>query len=376
MRVEIKRVKTARERRAFLTFPWELYRDDPCWVPPLLPERRKALDPDRGVFFQRGEADLFLALRDGKVVGTVLAGEDPPINQKRGKQACLFGFLEYVQDRAVFRALVETAEAWGQSRGLEMLYGPWNLDYEDGYGVLLEGFQRRPALMCGHSRPYYRAFMERAGFVPARPENVALEIDLRPSAQFQRLDRLADKVRERTGIRIREADFDRWQEEIDRVHGLLNRSLSHLDDHIGWRRDNLESTLEPFRRIADPALILFAEAEGETVGFLPGLPDLNEILTDVNGLRYPWNYLQLAWLSRRREIQRMTVKSVLVLPEYWNTGAAVLLFQALIHRAQSKGYRSTDLSITSIDNPSSVLTAEKLGAEIYKRWQVYQRPMG
>lgn len=374
-KVTIQRVDSARDRKEFLTFPWKVYRDDPLWVPPLLPEKQKTIDPEQGVFFKRGEAVFFTAYRDGKPAGTICAGEDPPINRARREAACLFGFLEFLPDREVFSALMNAVRTWGLSRGLTSLYGPWNLDYEDSYGVLVEGWEHPPALMCGHSPPYYQRYLQEAGFHPARPENVALRIDLEPGPTLDRLHRLADRTAERSAVTIRPADFDRWEEEIDAVHVLLNRSLAHLSDHVGWRRDNLAAMLTPFREIADPEMVLFAEAGGEVIGFLPGLPNLNEILVRINGLRYPWDYLKAAWLRKFHTFTSMTVKSVLVLPEYWNTGAAVLLFSELVRKAADRGYRWSDLSITSIDNPSSVLTAEKLGADIYKRWQVYTREL-
>lgn len=369
----IKKVKNPLQRRQFLIFPWKIYRDDPCWVPPLIPERAKGIHPSRGVFFERGEANFFIAYRSGNPVGTICAGEDPPSNQKRGRRDCLFGFLEMVEDFQVFQALIRRVETWGRSRGLTALYGPWNLDYEDSYGVLVEGWDRPPALMCGHSPPYYREFMERAGFLPGRPENIALDISLEESDQFARLQRLAERLQKQGKITIRSADFQNWDSEIDRLHGLLNHALAHLEDSIGWRRDNLESMLAPFRRIADPEMVLFAEVEGETVGFLPGVPNLNETLIHANGLRFPWDYLRLLWAVKRHPARGLTVKSVLVLPAYWNTGVAVMLFAELLQRARQRGYRWADLSITSADNPTSVLTAEKLGAKIYKRWQVYTR---
>ena len=373
-KIEIKQVHSLIERRKFLTFPWKIYRNDPLWVPPLLPERKKVIDPDRGVFFDRGEAEFFLAYKNGKLAGTICAAEDPPTNQKRGKKECMFGFLEYIEDYEVFQALIEKVMEWGEKRGLNALYGPWNLDYEDGYGVLIEGRDTPPALMCGHTPPYYQEFMDRYGFQPARAQNVALRINLEDSPEFRRLVRLAKRVKSQGKIMVRKADFENWQEEIDNVHRLLNKALAHLNDHIGWRRDALEATLEPFRNIADPAFILFAEVDGEAVGFLPGLPNLNEIFSDVNGLRYPWDILKLFWLVKRREPSCMTIKSGLVLPEYWGTGVAVLLFEGLFNQAIAHGYRWTDMSITDVDNPTSVLTAEKMGAEIYKRWQVYTLP--
>jgi GNAT superfamily N-acetyltransferase len=373
--IVIKKVASAKDRRQFLTFPWKIYHDDPLWVPPLLPEVKTTIDPDRGVFFERGQADFFLAYKDGTLSGTICVGEDPPTNQKRNKRECIFGFLECKPDFEVFSVMVDHARQWGKNRGLDTLYGPWNLDYENSYGVLVDGRDTPPALMCGHTPVYYQDFMERYGFEPARAENVALRRDLKDSAHFSRVYRLADRIRKSTSITIREANFDSWQDEIDNVHELLTKALAHLNDHIGWHRDALEATLEPFKAIADPSFILFAEVDGKTVGFLPGLPNLNEIFIDVNGLRYPWNYLTLLYLMRIRQPKSMTVKSILVLPEYWNTGVIVLLLEGMLKRALAHGYDWVDLSITSADNPTSVLTAEKFGAEIYKRWQVYQLPI-
>jgi GNAT superfamily N-acetyltransferase len=373
--IKIIKVENNRDRRKLLTFPWKVYENDALWVPPLLPEKMNEIDPQRGVFFSRGEAEFFIAYKDGRLAGTICVGEDPPTNNKRGKKECIFGFLEYLEDYEVFEALIDHARAWGNNRGLDSLYGPWNLDYENSYGVLVEGRDVPPALMCGHSPPYYQTFMEKYGFKPARAENVALRINLDDSPQFQRLIRLAERIESRGKIKVREANFDNWEGEIDNVHRLLNKALAHLNDHIGWHREALEATLTPFKDIADPSFILFAEVEDEVVGFLPGLPNLNEIFIRVNGLRYPWNYLQILWLMKTYQPKSMTAKSILVLPEYWNRGVVVLLTEALLKRALAKGYQWVDMSITSADNPTSVLTAEKLGSEIYKRWQVYNLPI-
>jgi GNAT superfamily N-acetyltransferase len=371
----IKKVETASDRKAFLTFPWKVYRDDPLWVPPLIPERRNQLDPEHNAFLKRGEADFFPAYRDGQLAGTICAAEDPPTNQKRGTNECVFGFLDYLNDEDVFAALIETACSWGKARGLDTLYGPWNLDYEDGYGVLIDGSDVPPVIMCGHSPEYYQDFMDGYGFVPARAQNLALRISLEETPQYRRMLRLAERVKEQGRITVRPADFDQWDREVGIVHGLLGLALAHLDDSIGWHRESLERTLAPFKTIADPNLILFAEVDGQAVGFLPGVPNLNEFFIKVNGLKYPWNYLQLLWMMRFGQPDCLSAKSILVLPEYWNRGVVVLLMEEMYRRAQEQGYKWIDMSITSADNPTSVLTAKKLGAEIYKRWQVYHYPI-
>jgi GNAT superfamily N-acetyltransferase len=369
--IEVRAVQNEREKRTFLTFPWLIYKGDPLWVPPVLSERARTIDPHRGQFFQRGEADFFIAWRNGKPVGTICAAQDPPTNRNRGTRECVFGFFEYIQDFAVFKALVDRAVQWAVDKDLNALYGPFNLDYEDSYGVLIEGRDRPPVIMCGHSPPYYAGFMERYGFQPARDQNIALAIDF-DSPALDRLVRVSERVRKRGRITVRTANFEDWDAEIDRVHHLLNTATAHLKDHIGWHRNALEAMLLPFKKLADRDLILFADVAGETVGFLPGLPNYNEALIHANGLRYPWDYVRL-WWHMRSPPECMAVKSILVLPEYWNTGVAVLLGAELLKRGREKGYRWADLSITGAENPNTVILAEHLSARIYKRWQVYRK---
>jgi GNAT superfamily N-acetyltransferase len=370
--IQVRPIRTARQWRIFLTFPWRIYRDDPLWVPPLLPQRAKTIDPQRGAFFKRGQAEFFIAWRDGEPVGTICAAEDKPTNEARGKRECLFGFFECIDDYDVAEAMFNQVMRWAEAQGLNALFGPFNLDYEDSYGVLIEGRDRLPALLCGHTPPYYQGFMERFGFQPARGDNLAYAIDLdvdTPAAR--RLFRLADRVRQRGRITIRGADLAHWEDEVDRIHHLLETALAHLPDHIGWQRDALEALLAPFRELADPDLILFAEVDGETVGWFPGIANLNEALIHANGLRYPWDYIKL-WWSMRRQPECLAIKSVLVSPKYWGSGVSVLLFDEMAKRARAKGFKWLDLSLTSEDNPRTPILAERMGAKIYKRYRVYR----
>jgi len=375
MSIEIIPASNRRLQHQFLTFPWKIYQQDPLWVPPLLAERKRVIDPTHGSFYKRGEAAFFLAMRDGEVVGTICAGEDKVTNQQRGLADCLFGFFECIDDPEVARTLFEQVRAWGQKRGLNRLFGPFNLDYEDGYGLLIEGRDRPPVVLCGHTPNYYQQLVEEYGFEKARGDNLAFEIRVDDdSPERQRLHRLADRMRDRGWVTVRAANLDDFQGEVDRVYSIINRALQHLPDHIGWQREALEATFDVFRKVADPDLILFAEIDGETVGWFPGVPNLNEIAIHLNGLRHPWDYLRyVRWMRHRPEC--IAVKSVLVLPEYWQTGVALLMFDEMAQRAREKGYRWADLSLTSEENPFTPALAERMGARIYKRYRTYQLPI-
>jgi GNAT superfamily N-acetyltransferase len=366
--VQVTAARSWLERRRFLVFPWRVYAGDPLWVPPLLPERAHILDS------RRGSLEAFLARRGGRIAGTIAVIEDRA-DPASGARDARFGWFECLPDLEAARALLDCASDWAQERGLARLAGPYNLDAEDSHGVLIEGRDRPPALLCMHSPLYYHEYLESCGFLPLYGDGLAFEIRLdRDTPALQKCARLAERIRRRGWITLRTPDLRAWEAEVDVVLDLLNRSLAHLPGHRPWRRETVEGLLRPFWKIADPELILFAEARGRTVGWFPGIPNLNEVTIHLNGLRHPWDCLRLAGASRVRP-RCLAVKSVLVLPEYWGSGAAVLLFDEMARRARDRGYQWIDLSVTSTDNPYTPYLAERFGARVYKRYRVYQRPV-
>jgi GNAT superfamily N-acetyltransferase len=371
--IEVRPVRTARERRTFLTFPWRIYSKDPLWVPPLLSEREKTVDPKRGLFFKNGYADLFVAWKDGEPAGTIACAEDTADTHARGHAECMFGFFECIEDYSVAEALFHRAEDWAREHKMTAIYGPYNLDREDSRGILVEGYDRPPALLCGHNPPYYKEFCERFGMVKRESDNLAycVDIDL-AKPEVRRLAHLAERVRRRKTITIRSARMDDLQGEIDRIWDLQNRALAHLPGFIPYPRESIESLIMPLKDLADPELVLFAEIDGKAVGWFPAIPNFNEILIHLNGLRYPWDYLRALWY-RNRKPESIAIKSVVVPPEYWDTGVAVLLFDEMARRAAAKGYRWADMSLTGEDNPDTWDLAHHMGAKVYKRYRFYRK---
>ena len=128
--IEVRKVETRREKNVFLTFPWRIYRGDPLWVPPLLPERKKTIDPQKGKFFEDGYADLFIAWQGSRPVGTISCGEDQSATRSRDFGECSIGFFECINDYGVAEALLEQATVWARERKLVRLLGTYNLDRE------------------------------------------------------------------------------------------------------------------------------------------------------------------------------------------------------------------------------------------------------
>lgn len=372
--IEVRPVSNRSEKNIFLTFPWRIYKGDPLWVPPLLSERRKTIDPRQGKFFQDGYAELFIAWQDGKPAGTISCAEDQSATRSRDFGECLIGFFECVEDYAVAKALFKRAEEWGREHHLVRLLGTYNLDREESRGVLIDGRDRPPAIYCGHGTPYYPGFFEQYGFTKFGGDGVAYAIDLNLNQpEIQHLMELAEKIRRRKkNITVRGANLADINGEIDRIVELQNRGLAHFFDFTPYTRAAVEAMVLPMLDVVDPELVLFAEVNGQPAGWFPAVPNMNEIIIHLNGLRYPWDYLRLIKYSRYKA-KSIAIKSVAVPPEYWDTGVGVLLFDEMARRAVAKGYTWADLSLTGEDNVDTGPLAHRMGAKIYKRYRFFQK---
>ena len=376
MAVEMRSVATKREKRLFLTFPWRIYKNDPLWVPPLLPERARVIDPNQGNFFKDGLAELFVAYKDGQPVGTISLAEDFNRTRTVGYKECMFGFVECVEDYAVFEAMFDFAEDWARAHEMKSLYGPFNLDREDARGLLINGRDRPPAILCGHQPAYYQGFFERYGLEKNQEDGLAYAIDLDLEApKIKRLLRLAEQVRKRhPEFSVRSANIADMDNEIDRIVDVQNRALAHFPDHLPYTRTDIETMILPLIDLVDLELVLFAEVDGQAAGFFPGVPNFNEVLIQLNGLRYPWDYLRYL-CYRNLQPRCLAIKSGVVAPEYWDTGLALLLFDEMARRAAARGYTWVDLSLTGDENKDTWPLAHKMGAQIYKRYRFYKKDL-
>jgi GNAT superfamily N-acetyltransferase len=374
--IEVRKVETKREKNIFVSFPWRIYKGDPLWVPPLIPERKKVIDPHKGKFFEDGYADLFIAWQGGRPVGTISCGEDQSATRSRDFGECSFGFFECINDYAVAEALLERATAWTREHKLARMIGTFNLDREESRGILIEGRDRPAAVYCGYNPAYYQTFLEQYGFIKFDEDGLAYAVDLdleRP--EIQHLVRLAGRIRQRKpNITIRGANLKDMDAEIDRILDLQNRGLAHFPNFTPYTRASIEAMVLPMLDVVDPELVLFAEVDGKPAGWFPAVPNLNEIFIHLNGLRHPWDYLRLIKYSHY-QAKSIAIKSVAVAPEYWDTGVGVLLFDEMVRRAVAKGYTWADLSLTGEYNTDTWPLAHRMGATIYKRYRFYEKPV-
>jgi GNAT superfamily N-acetyltransferase len=334
----------------------------------------QALDPAKGPFYHSADVALFLARRDGKVVGTVAVFVERPSNGDGRAREGGFGFFEAVDEEAVTRALLDVAFDWLRAKGVALVRGPMNLNVNDCPGVLIAGADCPPVMLEGHTPPYYQEQLERYGLVKdhdlyawrAFRSQVGEELSNLPPE----LGRVADVARRVAQVEIRKLRLKDWDSEIATACRLFNETLEHLIDHVPLSETEFARLANQFRPFIDPDLALFAEAGGQTVGFCIALPDVNRVLIRLNGRLTPLHWIRL----RRyvREIDVVSFKLMGILEPYRRRGIDALLYVETIKAFYEKGYEWLDGSLTSENNPTINLIAQRLGAERYKHYRLYQ----
>ena len=372
--IHIQEVTTRRDLLAFVKLPWRVYRGDPNWVPPLISERLDYLNPDKNPFYQQAQVALFLAKRGQEVVGTIAPFVNQPANQYLQEKVGGFGFFEVVQDYDVAERLLDAARQWVKTRGMAILRGPTNFTNNEAPGVLVEGANCPPVMLAAHTPAYYKTFLERYGMEKyidnyawrAFRSQAGVSLENLPP----KLVRVAEAARRRGQVTIRRARFDRWQEEMDKAHYLFDITLTHLRDYVPMSKTQFRRFADQLRPFLDPDLVLFAEVDGRPVGFCVAIPDVNRILIHLNGRLFPWGWLKLWWYKRRVDV--VSFKLMGILEEYRRRGIDALLYMEMLKAVFAKDYAWLDGSLTSEENLAVNFLAERLGAERYKHYRIYQ----
>ena len=372
--IEVRPVRTRRERRIFMEFPWRIYKGDPLWTPPLIPQLKERFDPTKNPVIKDGFVEAFIAWRGNEPVGTIAAAEDTTRNAEWNEDRAMFGFFECINDGDVAAALFDAAIAWARGRGRSSLWGPWRLDYEDSHGLLVRGWELPQVIMLAHNPPYYESLIERCGLRQARRDSLAFALQRPPGGgdpMPPKLERVAQKVLARGRVGIRYASFDKWDHELEIAIDIMERGLSVLDERGFWSLERLRTHAESLRSLLDPDFIIFGTVEGKEVGWVVGMPDLNQAIRAANGLRRPWDYLTMMRAMRRRP-DCISMKGIAVAPEYWNRGIDSIMVYQFARNAINKGYTWCDLSQTGEDNPMTPRLSGNLGAVEYKRFRIYE----
>jgi GNAT superfamily N-acetyltransferase len=367
--LEIIPVSTRHERKLFFNLPWELYRGDPHWVPPIRIVQKELLNFRHHPFYDDAEIRNFLALRDGQPVGRVAAIVNHAHNRWYHENRGFFGFFESVDDQAVAAGLFDAARGWFAERGIKAVRGPINpsLNYE--LGLLIEGFDDDPWFMMTYNKPYYARLIEGYGFRKAQDLYAFWgHIDMLEEVT-QRLSVLSETVIDRFQVKCRPMNVKRFDEEIATFLEIYNRSLVSTWGFVPMSAGEVKKQAAGLKHMIVPELTTFGEVEGKAIGAVFGLLDYNPRIKEIDGRLFPLGFLKL--LRNRKGLTKVRMISANVLPEYQNWGIGIALVARLVPDALAWGIREAEFSWVLESNDLSFKTLKKGGAKITKRYRVY-----
>jgi GNAT superfamily N-acetyltransferase len=375
--VEIRGVETKAEWRDFHRLPYAVYADDANWVPPLLLERHLHVSRKHNPYFEHAEAAFWIAYEGGRPVGRISAQIDRLHLEQHGDGTGHFGFLEAIDDPAVFQALLRTAEDWLRARGMKQAVGPVSFSLWHEAGLLIEGFDSPPSVMMGHARPYFGPRIEAAGFVPA--EDLIAYTNQAAAPVPALAARIIARARQRGEVQIRRLDKSRFASEVALILEIVNDAWAENWGFVPMTPAEAKDFARILRLLLRPGDVAIAEHDGRAAGFAIVFPNLNEAIRDLGGRLAPFGWLKLLWRLKVTGLKSVRVPLLGVRREFQNSplGAAIALsvIKAAADFEYGRGVVRSEQSWVLARNQRMRHIAELYGARPYKRYRIYKRPL-
>ena len=372
MAVEIRPVDSRRELTTFIKLPFRLYRGEPNWVPPLIYDRRRFLDRGRNPFFEHGDAEYFLARRDGRVVGRISAQIDHHLQAFQHNRWGQFGFFDCEDDQEAATALIDTAQAWVQRRGCDRLVGPFDFTTNDECGVLVEGFDRLPVILMNWTHPYYPRLLEGAGLTKAMDTLMwSLDVVNRDRVHPAIWD-MAEKVESEHGIVCRGMRKNDLEAEVGRFLEVYNEAWERNWGFVPLTESEVRHYARQLRPILDENWAMIAEApDGRIAGAALSIPDYNQVFKRMGGRLLPIGWAK--FLFYRRRIDRVRVFALGVKREFQHTGVAARFYQMHYDAAERTPQHVGETGWILETNKPMNRAMEGMGGEVVARYRIFER---
>ncbi|MCR5850478.1 MAG: N-acetyltransferase [Bacteroidaceae bacterium] len=380
--VTVSQVTSKKEMRAFVRFNYELYKDSPYAVPDLLEDTFETLDSGSNPAFRFCEAAFFLARREGRIVGRVAAIINRRANERWNKQEVRFGWIDFIDDLEVSRALLDTVEQWGRKRGMARMVGPLGFTDLDPEGMLTEGFDQLSTLFTIYNYPYYPQHLAKLGlereigwvehkvFIPKGEHE----------ANNAKYFRVAQIVQQRYGFRLRHFRSKKEIRKggyIQKVLGVINRAYANLYGYSELDEQQMQWYADRFLTMLDRRFLSVVEnAEGEIIGAGICMPSLSRAVQKAKAKLYPFGWWHIAnelYFKRKHQILDMLL--VGVLPEYQDKGANALFFADMIPQGIKCGYEWAESNPQLEDNLAIQMQLKNLDYCDHKRRAVFSKEL-
>ena len=358
-----------RQARDFLALPFSIYRDIPQWVPPLLTDERLRLDPKRFPFYKHSQAGFFLALDGTRPIGRLAVLDNRRYNDYNHESTAFFYLFECEDNLEAAQGLFDAAFAWARARGLTKILGPKGFTPLDGFGLLVKGFEHRPAFGLPYNPAYYIPLIETQGFAP-HLESVSgyLGADI----QFPpRIHELAERIASRRGLRIaRYAKHSDLRALVPQLKELYNNALRGTSGNTPLTDEDVNALANQLLWFADPKLIKIVMKGDQPVGFLLAYPDISAALQKTKGRLFPFG-----WLTILRELRRtnwLNINGAGLVPEYRGSGGTAILYSEIFKSVVESGqFRHAEVVQIGIENENMQREMENFGVDFYKMHRVY-----
>jgi hypothetical protein len=375
--IDVAPVAGRSDLAAFIQLPKRLYRGLKGYVAPLDMERGEALSPKTNPFFDHAEVQLFLARRDGKVVGRISVQVDKLHLEKYGDQTGHFGFLDAEDDPAIFAALIAAAENWLKGKGMRRAVGPLSFSTNEEIGALVEGFDSLPMLMMPFHPPYNAPHIAAQGYAKAKDvfSYHLRKDDYKPLASKRMLERAAAEG----GVIVRNIDMKRFQVEIETVIDIFNDAWSQNWGMVPFTEKEMAAAAKGLKLLIDPKMVVIAEQDGKAAGMMVCLPNLLEAARDLDGRLLPFGLPKLLYRLKTNKVRSGRIPLMGIRRRHHGTvlGATLLpmMFEKLRNRFLERGLEELEMSWILEDNTAMRRVLEGIGGKVYKTHRVYEKAL-
>ena len=373
--ITIKKIENDYEKNKFIKFPWKIYKNDPYWVPPLLFDVKNNLDKKKNPFYDHSKMEMWLAEKDGIIAGRIAAIVNDNHNKFYKDKVGFFGFFESVNDKNVSKLLFDTASEYLKENGMEVIRGPVNPSTNDECALLIDGFDSSPVMLMPYNPKYYVSLIEEYGFEKAK-DLYALFIGadvINNEEMMKKLGRISEMIIKKENLTIRNVNLSDFNNEVQRIREVYNNAWQENWGFVPMTEDEFKHVAKNLKPIADEDFILFAEKDGKPIGFSLCLPDINQVLKDLNGRLFPFGIFKFLKNKKKIDVLRVIIMGVNV--EYHRKGIDAIFYQHIIKTGYKRNIKAGEISWVLEDNYAMVQAAEKLGAHIYKTYRIFDKKL-
>lgn len=361
------------DQKRFMNLPWEIYRGDENWVPPLIQNQKELVGFRKHPFYLRNRSENFIVLKDGQTAGRVCALVNVGHNERFQEQRGFFGFYECIDDSRASELLLSEACRYLKSQGMTDVRGPTNPSLNHEIGLLVEGFDTPATFMMTYNPPYYERLLHEFGFEKSQDlyafeGHVSMIAGLDPKLKF-----VIEELKRRFNVKVRPFDLKRFNEEVNLFLDLYNKSLVATWGFVPLSPEEVAHQAKGLRHLLLPELTTIIEVDGKPIGAGLGLLDFNPVIKQIGGRLFPFGFLKL--LRSKRKLKRVRLMSTNVLPEFQKWGFGLLALERMLPDVQKLGIERGEFSWVLESNHLSRASLERSGLQRSKTYRLYDRAL-